>query len=168
MKMKIEGEHWQKVISFDPPSRTVVLENGSIWHISQNKNEILELDLFMTPRIEKHAPWEIEDRKSLAMTKGKAICAYEIGVEDGDNVKYEMFYFHKFTEGEGEEFLQFPEYLLEGACVEIVSSTVRYFLADTLFFDYLISETSSKESKEELIQNMTHMKKRWKELRGNR
>jgi hypothetical protein len=156
------------VISFDPPSRSVILENGSMWHIGQNRQEILELDLFMTPRIEKHAPWEIEDRKSLVMTKGKSIHAYEIEIEDGDNLTYEMFYFHKFTGGEETEFLQFPEYLLEGTCVEIESSTVRYFLADTLFFDYLISETSSKESKEELIQNMTRMKKRWKELRGSR
>jgi hypothetical protein len=162
MKIRIGHEPWQKVVLFDPPSRTVVTEDGSVWHVAQGEQEIVELDLFMTPIIEKYTPWEIEDRKSLAMTKGRDMVPYQIEVEDGDEKKYEMFYFYKFTGGDDIDFLKFPDHLLEGVCIKVESSAIRYFLADTLFFDFLISRSSSEDSIAELCRNMALMKKKWK------
>ena len=164
MKIKIDDQNWKDVILFDPPSRTVTINDGSVWHISKNRNEILELDIYMTSIIEKHAPWEIEDRKTLALTRGKqSFSSYRIEIEDGDGSKYEMFYFYKFLYDKA-EYLRFPEDLLEGECVEVQSAAVRYFLADTLFFDFLISKSSSEENVSEVHRNMTAMKKKWIEI----
>jgi len=44
-----------------------------------------------------------------------------------------MFYFYKFTHDK-EKYLGFPDYLMEGECVQVESTAIRYFLADTLFF----------------------------------
>jgi len=65
MKIKIDNDDWRNVILFEPPSRTVIIEDGSVWHLARNRNEILELDLYLTNIIEKYAPWEIPDEKTL-------------------------------------------------------------------------------------------------------
>ncbi len=167
MKIKIDDQNWKNVILFDPPSRTVTINDGSVWHISKNRNEILELDIYMTRIIEKHAPWEIKDRKTLALTQGKqSFSSYRIELEEGDESKFEFFYFYKFLYDKS-EYLKFPDYLIEGECVEIQSSVVRYFLADTLFFDFLISPSSSEENRSEVFRNMTAMKKKWMELKNS-
>ncbi len=161
MKIKIGDNDWQEVILFEPPSRTVILRNGSVWHLAKNRNEILELDLYLTRVIEKYAPWEIQDKETLALTKGKkTFPSYKIKIEDGDELKYEIFYFYKFTYHQA-DYLKYPEYLLEGECVEVDSTALRYFLADTLFFDFLISRSSSEESVTEICKNMTSMKREW-------
>ena len=166
MKIKIEGQDWKKVILLDPPSRTVTIEDGSVWHISKNRNEILELDIFMTRIIEQHAPWEIEAKKTLSLTRGRqSFSKYKIEIEEGDEAKFEFFYFYKFLYDQA-DYLQFPEYLMEGECVEVPSAAVRYFLADTLFFDFLISQSTSEENKSEVFRNMTAMKKKWKEMKN--
>ena len=90
MKIRIEGQDWKEVILLDPPSRTVTIEDGSVWHISKNRNEILELDIYMTRIIEKYASWEIEDNKTLALTRGqKNILSYRIEIEEEDELKFE-------------------------------------------------------------------------------
>jgi len=161
MKIKIDSNDWRDVILFEPPSRTVIMEDGSVWHLARNRNEILELDLYLTSIIEKYAPWEVPDEKTLTLTKGKKnFSTYKIKIEQDDELKYEMFYFHKFTYDEA-DYLKFPEYLLEGECVEVDSTALRYFLADTLFFDFLISKSSSEESVADVFKNMTAMKKGW-------
>ena len=168
MRIRIEDGDWQEVILFEPPSRTVILRDGSVWHLGKNRNEILELDIFMTRIVEQVAPWEIQDRKTLALTKGEeSFPKYEIEIEEGDGEKYEMFYFCKFTHDK-EEYLRFPDYLMEGECVQVESTALRYFLADTLFFDFLISKTSSRESIAEINRNMTKMKRKWNEMRMKR
>ncbi|MFH1350348.1 MAG: hypothetical protein ABII26_05360 [Pseudomonadota bacterium] len=167
MKIKIGDGNWQQVVLFDPPSRTVNLHDGTVWHIAPHRNEILELDLYMTPILEKYAPWEIEDKKTLALSRGKGpFLRYSIEIEVDDESKYEMFYFHKFA-NEEEHGLKFPDYLMEGECVEIKSAALRYFLADTLFFDFFIRETSSKESVHEAYQNMIKLKKKWTQRKGH-
>ncbi len=161
MKIKIDNDDWRDVILFEPPSRTVIMEDGSVWHLARNRNEILELDLYLTSIIEKYAPWEVPDKKTLALTKGKNnFSSYKIKIEQGDELKYEMFYFHKFTYDEA-DYTKFPEYLIEGECVEVSSTALRYFLADTLFFDFLISKSSSEESVADVFSNMTAMKNEW-------
>jgi len=146
---------------FEPPSRTVILRDGSIWHLARNNDEILELDLYLTRVIEKYAPWEVQDEKTLALTKGeKTFPSYKIEIEKDDELKYEMFYFYKFTYDQA-NYLKFPEYLIEGKCVEVVSTALRYFLADTLFFDFLISKSSSEKSVADVFRNMSAMKEEW-------
>jgi len=168
MKIRIGDGDWGQVILFDPPSRTVTLRDGSVWHIAPNRQEILELDLFMTPIIEKFAPWEIEDKKTLALSKREGpFFTYRIELEAGDEARYEMFYFHKFMSDEN-KCLKFPDYLLEGECVEVRSAALRYFLADTLFFDFFISPSTSKEGLTEVYQNMIKMKKKWNEMKTNK
>ena len=162
MKIKIGDKDWEKVILFDPPSRTVVLGDGSVWHIAPQGSDILELDLFMSPIIEKYAPWEIEDKKSLPLTKrDRTFPEYNIEIEEGDESRYEMFYFHKFLANEA-QCLSFPDHLKEGECVEVKSAALRYFLADTLFFDFFVSP-SSRETIGEVYENMKRMKKKWNE-----
>ena len=96
------------------------------------------------------------DGKQAYIMMGKVI-----GVEEKDDEwKYEMFYFYKFTFDQ-EDYLKFPEYLIEGKCVEVVSSALKYFLADTLFFDFLISKASSEKSVAEVMRNMTAMRNQW-------
>ena len=168
MKIKIGEGDWQKVILFEPPSRTVILEDGSVWHLAKDGNEILELDIFITRIIEQYAPWEIEKRKTLALSKEKrTFPKYTLEIEKGDELTYEMFYFYKFTYDQA-DYLKFPDYLLEGKCVQVESTALRYFLADTLFFDFLISKASSDESITEVCENMTKMKRKWKEMRVKR
>ena len=168
MRIRIGDGDWQEVILFEPPSRTVILRDGSVWHLGKNRNEILELDIFMTRIVEQVAPWEIQDRKTLALSKGEeSFPKYEIEIEESDGEKYEMFYFYKFTHDK-EEYLRFPDYLLEGECVQVESTAIRYFLADTLFFDFLIRKTSSRESIAEINRNMTKMKRKWNEMRMKR
>jgi hypothetical protein len=167
MKIKIGEGDWERVILFDPPSRTVVLPDGSVWHIASQRSEIIELDLFMTPMIEKHAPWEVEDKRVLALSGAeRSFQEYQIEIEEGDESRYEMFYFHKFLPDEA-ECLHFPDHLKAGACVKVKSAALRYFLADTLFFDFFISH-SSKETIREVHENMKRMKKKWneKKMRG--
>jgi hypothetical protein len=162
MKIKIGDRGWERVILFDPPSRTVLLRDGSVWHIASEKSEILELDLFMTSIIEKHAPWEIQEKKQLLLTGGnKTLQEYKLKIEEGDESRYEMFYFHKFLPDEGQG-LSFPDRWKAGVCVEVKSAALRYFLADTLFFDFFISH-SSKETIREVHENMKRMKKKWTE-----
>ena len=162
MKIKIGNKDWEDVILFEPPSRTVILSDGSMWHLARNNDEILGLDLYLTRVIEKYAPWEVQDRKkTLALTKGKkSFSSYKIEIAKDDELKYEMFYFYKFTYNQ-ENYLKFPEYLIEGKCVEVVSTALRYFLADTLFFDFLISKSSSEKSVAEVFSNMSAMKNQW-------
>ncbi len=165
MKIKIGEGDWQKVILFEPPSRTVILQDGSVWHLAKDREEILELDIFITRIIERYAPWEIQDRKTLALAKEKrTFPKYSLEIEKGDELKYEVFYFYKFTYDQA-DYLKFPNYLLEGKCVQVESTALRYFLADTLFFDFLISHASSDERIAELCENMTKMKGKWKEMR---
>ncbi|MBW2366952.1 MAG: hypothetical protein JRH15_03600 [Deltaproteobacteria bacterium] len=161
MKIKIGHSEWKEVILFEPPPRTVILSDGSIWHLARSDDEILELDLYLTHVIEKYAPWEVQDKKTLALTKDKrTFSSYRIELEKDDELKYEMFYFYKFTYDK-ENYLKFPEYLIEGKCVEVVSTALRYFLADTLFFDFLISKSSSEKSVAEVFSNMSAMKNQW-------
>jgi hypothetical protein len=165
MKIKIGEGDWQKVILFEPPSRTVILEDGSVWHLAKDRNEILELDIFITRIIEQYAPWEIEDKKTLALAKEKrTFPKYALEIEEDDELTYEMFYFYKFNYDQA-DYLKFPVYLLEGKCVQVESTALRYFLADTLFFDFLISNASSDESITEVWENMTKMKRKWNEMR---
>ncbi len=166
MKIKIDDHNWKAVLLLDPPSRTVTIEDGSVWHISKTRNEILELDIFMSRIIEQHASWEIEDRKTLALTRGRqSFSKYRIEIEEGDEKKFEFFYFYKFLYDQA-EYLRFPEYLMEGECVEVQSAAVRYFLADTLFFDFLISPSASEDNKSEVFRNMTAMKQKWMEMKS--
>ena len=161
MKIKIGHKDWEDVTLFEPPSRTVILSDGSTWHLARSNDEILELDLYLTRVIEKYAPWEIQGKKTLALTKDKrTFPSYRIELEKDDDLKYEMFYFYKFTYNQ-ENYLKFPEYLIEGKCVEVVSTALRYFLADTLFFDFLISKSSSEKSVAEVFSNMSAMKNQW-------
>jgi hypothetical protein len=146
MKIKIGEGDWQKVILFEPPSRTVILEDGSVWHLAKDRNEILELDI-------------------LALAKEKrTFPKYALEIEEDDELTYEMFYFYKFNYDQA-DYLKFPVYLLEGKCVQVESTALRYFLADTLFFDFLISNASSDESITEVWENMTKMKRKWNEMR---
>lgn len=162
MKIKIGSKDRADVILFEPPSRTVILGDGSTWHLARSNDEILELDLYLTRVIEKYAPWEIQDeKKTLALTKGKrTFPSYKIETEKDDELKYEMFYFYKFTYDQA-DYLKLPEYLIEGKCVQVVSTALRYFLSDTLFFDFLISKSSSEKSVADVFSNMTAMKKEW-------
>ena len=161
MKIKIGSKDWEDVILFEPPSRTVILSDGSTWHLARSNDEILELDLYLTRVIEKYAPWEIRDEKTLALTKGKrTFPSYKIEIAKDDDLKYEMFYFYKFTYDQA-DYLKLPEYLIEGKCVQVVSTALRYFLADTLFFDFLISKSSSEKSVSDVFRNMNTMKKNW-------
>ena len=131
------------------------LSDGSTWHLARSNDEILELDLYLTRVIEKHAPWEIQDKKTLALTKGKRTFPnYKIEMAKDDDLKYEMFYFYKFTYDQG-NYLKLPEYLIEGKCVQVVSTALRYFLADTLFFDFIISKSSSEKSVADVFRNMS-------------
>lgn len=165
MKIKLGNRDWERVILFDPPSRTVVLRDGSVWHIASEPSEILELDLFMTPILEKHAPWEIQGKRQLALTGGnKAFQEYQLEIEEGDESRYEMFYFHKFLPDEA-QCLSFPDQWKAGVCVEVKSAALRYFLADTLFFDFFISH-SFEETLQEVFENMSRMKKKWNEKRA--
>ena len=149
----------------DPPSRTVVLCDGSVWHFASATSELLELDLFMTPIIEKYAPWEIQGKKQLALTGGnRAFPEFRLEIEEGDEGRYEMFYFHKFLADEAQG-LSLPDHWKAGVCVEVRSAALRYFLADTLFFDFFISH-SSKETLQQVFENMTRMKKKWNEKRA--
>ncbi len=162
MKIKIGSSDWEDVILFEPPSKTVILSDGSTWHLARSNDEILELDLYLTRVIEKYAPWEIQDKKKiLALTKGKrTFPSYKIKIAKDDDLKYETFYFYKFTYDQA-DYLKLPEYLIEGKCVQVVSSALRYFLADTLFFDFLISKSSSEKSVADVFRNMSAMKKKW-------
>jgi hypothetical protein len=167
MQIKIGDRDWERVVLFDPPSRTVVLFDGSVWHLASDKSEILELDLFMTPIIEKHAPWELEGKKLLALTGGnRSLPEYRLEIEQGDESRYEMFYFHKFLADETQG-LSFPDHWKAGVCVEIQSAALRYFLADTLFFDFFISHSSEK-TLQEVFENMNRMKKKWREKKAGR
>ena len=169
MKIEIGNKDWEDVILFEPPSRTVILSDGSTWHLARSNDEILELDLYLTGVVEKYAPWEIQgEKKTLALAKGKrAFPSYKVEIEKDDELKYEMFYFYKFTYDQA-DYLRLPEYLIEGKCVQVVSTALRYFLADTLFFDFLISKSSSEKSVADVFINMTAMKKEWDTARMNR
>ena len=110
MKIKIDTGEWQQVLLFEPPSKTVILEDGSVWHLGQGRNEILALDVFLAGIIEKYAPWEIRDKKTLALSGCKKYFPnYKIEIEEGDELKYELFYLHKFSYGQS-DYLKFPEY----------------------------------------------------------
>jgi hypothetical protein len=164
MKIRIGTGGWHPVILFDPPSRTVTLGDGSVWHLGRHRNEILELDIFISRLMGQYAPWEVEDRKTLVLSRGeKSFPEYQIETEADDPEKYEMYYFYKFL-GEQADFLSFPDFLLQGVCVRIQSAAARYFLADTLFFDYLLSRDSAQENVTEIQENLTRMNRKWREL----
>lgn len=162
MKIKIGESPWQEVVQMDPPARTVCLADGSVWHLSHLKNEILELDLFMTRMMEKYVPWEFGDAKALALTGGKELFDYRIKVESGDESRFELYYFNRFNDDESQWF-KFPEDLVEGTCVEVTSVATQYFLADTLFYDFFLSDSSPDESITELWQRLKDMKTKWEE-----
>lgn len=168
MKIKIGDSPWREIVQVNPPARTVNIADGSVWHISHLQNEILELDLFMTRMMEKYVPWEFGETKELALTGGKTLFDYEIEVEDGDDTRFELYYFNRFNEDESQWF-QLPDDLLEGVCVEVTSVATQYFLADTLFYDYFLTETSPGEGIDDLLQRLKTMKTIWKEkrLKGN-
>jgi hypothetical protein len=161
MKIKIDQNGWKEVILFEPPSRTVILVDGSTWHLAGSDNEILELDLYLTHVIKKYALWEIQDKKTLALAKDKRkFSSYKIKLEKDDELKYEMFYFHKYAYDQ-ENALKLPESLNEGKCVKVDSAALRYFLSDTLFFDFLISKSSNERNVAEVFSNMSTMKNQW-------
>jgi len=164
MKIKIGAGDWHPVILLDPPSRTVTLGDGSVWHLARHRNEILELDIFMSRLVAQYAPWEIENSKTLVLSRGeKNFPEYQLETEAEDSVRFEMYYFYKFL-GEQADFLNLPDFLLQGVCVRIQSAAVRYFLADTLFFDYLLSRDSARENVGEIRENLTRMNRKWREL----
>jgi hypothetical protein len=165
MQIKLSDHPWQEIMLVDATARTLTLSDGSVWHVAQHREELIELDLFITTRIEKYAPWESTGKQSLILTGDREILDYLIKIETGDELKHEFFYFNRFAEDESEYF-RFPDYLMRGVCVPVDSATVRYFLADTLFFDYLLSQHSSPGNQEEMISKLSKMKKKWLQLKS--
>lgn len=161
MKIRIGDQPWRSVVMLDPPSKTVTLDDGSVWHLAHIREEILELDVFMSRLVERYAPWEVNDCHHLVLSGDQRdFPSYEILSEDEDRKRFEMYYFYKFL-GEAVDFLEFPDSLRQGVCVQVRSAAVRYFLADTLFFDYLLSGDSKQENIQEINENMTRMRRRW-------
>lgn len=164
MHFKTTHEPWTEIVLVDATARTVTLSDGSVRYLARDRRDLIELDVFITDRIEKYAPWEVKGDKLLVLTSGEEILDYEIRLEVGDEAKHELFYFNRFSEDESEYF-RFPDYLMEGVCVRVDSVAVRYFLADTLFFDYLLSGSSPEVNKQEIIGKLTDMKKTWLKMK---